>query len=247
MIKRKRTNNDLQYITQKTKDRATRTPLKTGSELRCPRRASGSCSTSGTRRVTLVKHSVISDRIVITIVSFNFFFLFSRYIIQHQEKRVLCGKWLKNYHITLYWILYLSIGGKRIYKSYKSCCLIPFANTWVGSVLLIFLVFFCVLFYCVSLRSEFRVVMSVTISALKQCSVRFYRQLFVGGLMSYLRYLCLLTYSGVHHILCCVFVLFFVLLGNLCCQFLWIVHFWLPLRYSLTLFPAASAFGISLI
>jgi hypothetical protein len=230
MIKRKRTNNDLQYITQKTKDRATRTPLKTGSELRCPRRASGSCSTS----VTLVKHSVISDRIVITIVSFNFFFLFSRYIIQHQEKRVLCGKWLKNYHITLYWILYLSIGGKRIYKSYKSCCLIPFANTWVGSVLLIFLVFFCVLFYCVSLRSEFRVVMSVTISALKQCSVRFYRQLFVGGLMSYLRYLCLLTYSGVHHILCCVFVLFFFVLCTLCCQFLWIVHFWLPLRFSLT-------------
>jgi len=31
MAKRKRTNNDLQYIAQKTKDRATRTPLKTGS------------------------------------------------------------------------------------------------------------------------------------------------------------------------------------------------------------------------
>jgi hypothetical protein len=31
--------------------------------------------------------------------------------------------------------------------------------------------------------------------------------------MSYLRYLCLLTYSGVHHMLCCVFALvFFVLL-----------------------------------
>jgi hypothetical protein len=27
--------------------------------------------------------------------------------------------------------------------------------------------------------------------------------------MSYLRYLCLFTYSGVQHILCCVFVLFF--------------------------------------
>ena len=27
--------------------------------------------------------------------------------------------------------------------------------------------------------------------------------------MSYLRYLCLLAYSGVQHILCCVFVLFF--------------------------------------
>ena len=29
------TNNDLQNITQKTKDRATRTLLKTGSELGC--------------------------------------------------------------------------------------------------------------------------------------------------------------------------------------------------------------------
>ena len=177
---------------------------------------------------------------MITIVSFNVFFLFSRYIIQHHEKRVLCGKWPKNYHITLYWILYLSIGGKRIYKSYKSWCLIrsrnclPFANTSVGSVLLIFLVFFCVLFYCVSVRSEFRVVMSVTISTLKRCSVRFYRQLFVGGCMSYLHYLCLLAYSGVHHILCCVFVLFFFILCTICFQFLWIIHFWLPLRFSLT-------------
>jgi len=30
----------------------------------------------------------------------------------------------------------------------------------------------------------------------------------VGGLMSYLHYLCLLAYSGVQGILCCVFVLF---------------------------------------
>jgi hypothetical protein len=30
----KLTNNDLQNITQKTKDRATRTPLKIGGELR---------------------------------------------------------------------------------------------------------------------------------------------------------------------------------------------------------------------
>jgi len=29
------TNNDLQNITHKTKDRVTRTPLKTGGELRC--------------------------------------------------------------------------------------------------------------------------------------------------------------------------------------------------------------------
>jgi hypothetical protein len=59
----------------------------------------------------------------------------------------------------------------------------------------------------VSLRSEFRVVMSVTISACKRCSVRFYLQLFVGALMSYLRYLCLLAYSGV--INCVVFLLCF--------------------------------------
>jgi hypothetical protein len=55
-------------------------------------------------------------------------------------------------------------------------------------------------------------VMSVTISALKRCSVHHYLQLFVGGLMSYLRYLCLFAYIGVQHILCCVFVLFFFVL-----------------------------------
>ena len=31
-----------------------------------------------------------------------------------------------------------------------------------------------------------------------QCSVRLYLQLFVGGLISYLRYLCLFAYSGVN-------------------------------------------------
>ena len=35
MAKRKWTNDDLQNTTQKTKDRATRTPLKTCSERRC--------------------------------------------------------------------------------------------------------------------------------------------------------------------------------------------------------------------
>ena len=65
----------------------------------------------------------------------------------------------------------------------------------------------------------------------KRCSVRLYLQLFVGGLMSYLRYLCLFVYIGVQHILCCVFVLF----SFTTCKFLWIVDFWLPLRCSLTL------------
>jgi hypothetical protein len=42
------------------------------------------------------------------------------------------------------------------------------------------------LYKYVSLRSEFCVVMSFTISTQKRCSVRLYLQLFVGGLMSYL-------------------------------------------------------------
>ena len=75
----------------------------------------------------------------------------------------------------------------------------------VISVLLIFLVFF-VLSYYVSLRFEFRVMKIITISTIKRCSVRFYLQLFVRGLMSYLRYLCFFAHSGVQHILRCVFL-----------------------------------------
>jgi len=56
------------------------------------------------------------------------------------------------------------------------------------------------------------------------CLVRLYLKLFAGVLMSYLCYLCLFAHSGVQHILCCVFLL-------LCFQFLWIVHFWLPLWF----------------
>ena len=52
--------------------------------------------------------------------------------------------------------------------------------------------------------------------------------------MSYSRYLCVFTYSGVQHILGCVFVLFFVVFRILCCQFIWIVHFGLPLWYYLS-------------
>jgi hypothetical protein len=48
MVKRKRTNNDLQNITHKTKDQETQTPLKPGVNSG---RVSSFCSTSGTRRV----------------------------------------------------------------------------------------------------------------------------------------------------------------------------------------------------
>jgi hypothetical protein len=44
--------------TYKTKDRVTRTPLKTGGELRYSGRVSSSCSTSGTIHFNLVTNSV---------------------------------------------------------------------------------------------------------------------------------------------------------------------------------------------
>ena len=73
------------------------------------------------------------------------------------------------------------------------------------------------------------VVMSVTIADfhIKRCSVRLYLQLFVGGRMSYLRYLCLFAYSGVQHIMSCVFFIF--VLCTLCCQFLFFLRLGYPM------------------
>ena len=62
--------------------------------------------------------------------------------------------------------------------------------------------------------------------------------------MSYLRYLCLFAHNDVQHILCSVFVLFVFVLCSLCYLFLWIVHFWLPLRYSLTFIYNFSGLSI---
>ena len=56
MAKRKRTNNYLQNITLKTKERSTRTPIKTRSELLCCGMVSSSCLTCDTRRVTVKRH-----------------------------------------------------------------------------------------------------------------------------------------------------------------------------------------------
>ena len=58
--KNKRTNNDLQNITDKTKDQVTRTPLNTWAGFRCSGRLSSSCSTSDTRRVNLATNHVIN-------------------------------------------------------------------------------------------------------------------------------------------------------------------------------------------
>ena len=103
------------------------------------------------------------------------------------------------------------------------------ASSWVHpsvlvrSVLLIVLVF-CVVLLCVfafwvpccDVHYDF---------AWKRCSIRLYLQLFVGELMFYLRYSCLIAYSDVQHTICCDFALFFFVLCTLCCQFLWIFPF----------------------
>ena len=61
MTKRKRTNNELQNTTQKSKDRATQTPLKTRGELMCFGRVNSSCSTSGTCRVTIATNMLLTE------------------------------------------------------------------------------------------------------------------------------------------------------------------------------------------
>ena len=58
--KDKRKNQRSTKYTYKIKDRVTRTPLNTGSELRCSGRVGSPCSTSGTLRVNLVTNPVIS-------------------------------------------------------------------------------------------------------------------------------------------------------------------------------------------
>jgi len=50
----------MQNISKKTKDRTTRTPLRTGRELRCSGRVSSSYSTRCTCRITLVTNLLVS-------------------------------------------------------------------------------------------------------------------------------------------------------------------------------------------
>jgi len=100
----------------------------------------------------------------------------------------------------------------------------------VGSMLLIVLVFcvFCACTFwvpCCDVRYDFQI-NAMFGSSLPPVVCR--------RAVSYLRYLCLFAHNGVQHILCCVFVFFFLVLCIPCCQFLWIVHLWLPFRYSLT-------------
>jgi hypothetical protein len=83
----------------------------------------------------------------------------------------------------------------------------PFAF-FVGSVLFIFLVFSCCPIMCTYVLSSVSWCPS-QFTHQNRCSVRLYLKLFVGERMSYLRYLCLFVYSGVHtHIMSCLLFCF---------------------------------------
>jgi hypothetical protein len=61
-------------------------------------------------------------------------------------------------------------------------------------------------------KRRFEVTSSLPPVVCRRARVLFTLCVSVEGLVSYLRYLCLFAYSGVQHILCCVFVLFFFVL-----------------------------------
>jgi hypothetical protein len=76
MEKNKRTDNDLQNITQKTKGRTKRTPLQTENELRSYGKVSSSCFTCGTRHGTAklahLKYKSLKHRYFRIILCFNY-------------------------------------------------------------------------------------------------------------------------------------------------------------------------------
>jgi hypothetical protein len=101
----------------------------------------------------------------------------------------------------------------------------------------------------VSIRAEFRIVISLRFP--HKTDVRFVftsGQLFLGGLMSYLRYLCLFAYSGVQHILCYVFLrlvcpMLPVSLDCFCYVFLRLVYPMFPVSLDCPFLFATSVFS----
>ena len=66
------------------------------------------------------------------------------------------------------------------------------------------------------------------------CLVCLYLQLFQGGIMSYLRYLCLFVHSGVQHILCYVWFFFVLLPVSLDCQFFIVTSVFSNIYFTIT-------------
>ena len=97
---------------------------------------------------------------------------------------------------------------------------LPFPSTWVHPGFFGWVrVANCFTFSCCDVRYDFRI---------KRYANRLYFQLFVGGLISYLRYFRIV----VSNTYCVVFLFCFSSSFVPCYQFPWIFHFWLPIRYS---------------
>jgi hypothetical protein len=102
--------------------------------------------------------------------------------------------------------LQLFVGGLMSYLCYL-CLLgssLPPVVCWGAHVLFMLFVFVWFIFTFSCLLEG-----SCLIYVICVCLVRLYLQLFVGGLRSYLRYLCLLAYSGFQQSYCAVFLLCF--------------------------------------
>ena len=67
---KRRKDNDLQNTTQKTKDRATRTQLKSGDELSCSGRVSSSCSTKNVLIFFTLLHLTHDNRSFLSLSGF---------------------------------------------------------------------------------------------------------------------------------------------------------------------------------
>ena len=101
--KYKRTNNYLQNI-HISKDRVTRTPLKTGGELGCSGRVGSSCSTSGTHiRLLLPSHKILNEANMYRL--FTLCLYLSCHSISYDKKRRVRIQ-LTNYKPTIF--MYLS-------------------------------------------------------------------------------------------------------------------------------------------
>ena len=117
----------------------------------------------------------------------------------------------------------------KLFLQYKRTSGVIWWVVFVWSLFSFCVVLLCVLTFwvsCYDVRYDFRI-KTMFGSSLPPV-------VFLGGPMSYIRYLCLFACGGVKHIFRCVFALCFFVLCTLCCQFIWIFHFWTPLQYSLT-------------
>ena len=94
---------------------------------------------------------------------------------------------------TFEWSAFSSQESGRSFICVSRIFNLPFSLRFWYLILILLIFVACYKLYCtLEEKNNFSVVL--------QCSVRFYLQFFIGGLMSYLRYLSLIAYGGVQHI-----------------------------------------------